>query len=149
MPPISVSRPKVEGFWRMLIICEELLRCRGGAWVTALAACRRSSALTPWGPCRNFDYVLWMRTRWFGSTCVRNLAIGDSGGSRHSARGNGTCFPVSHVYFLIGSGPRPIAKLDGEHCRIPLWIRHWLVILLICYLSCGHGFRLYRWTYWP
>ena|SRR6218665_537359 len=49
-------------------------------------------------------------------------------GSRHSSRGaNLICFPVTHIYFFVGAGPKFIAKLDwgGQWPNFPPpWIRH-------------------------
>lgn len=35
-----------------------------------------------------------------------------------SRGGSLICFKVFHVYFFFRGGPKSIAKLEGDHCRI-------------------------------
>ena len=49
------------------------------------------------------------------------------GGPQYSARGNLTCFSVSHVNSFVGGGGeiyRPITKLDGVMAGFALCIHH-------------------------
>ena len=56
------------------------------------------------------------------------------------------CFPVSHVYFFVGGGPKSIAKLDGGAMArfSPTWICHCFLHLLSwhrLWANCGHNIR--------